>query len=169
MRNQVEQEVEEEDINAWDDFCRLKGFGDLVPAKAAAPAVDASVDASASDGKSATQKLAEEIKSLKASVQENLGKFQQQCTNLKVIRTKSEAAADADMLGNFVKALGGSITKTQRLVGMLEKMLVAEVDDSMVPKLLDLVKEVDSRYSSSLTWADKFGCGLDTKAKRQRK
>ena len=46
LRNQVELEVgEEEDMDAWDEFCRLQGFADLIPK------VETVEDASSARGK----------------------------------------------------------------------------------------------------------------------
>jgi hypothetical protein len=85
-----------------------------------------------------------------------------------VIKTKAEAAPDADMLSSFVKALHGAIAKNDRLVKLLERMLVQEVDDDQVPTLLKLIEQVDERFESMTSWATKFDCGT-TKAKKPRR
>ena len=60
---------------------------------------------------------------------------------------------------NFIKAIVGAITKTTKLVGILEKMLTQEVEDEQMPRMVTLMEDVDTRFASMEDWAERFGVG----------
>ena len=115
LKQQVEMELQDEDLQAFDALAEAKGFKQLLGVKnldAGASAASAA-DGTASDGgiKTEAQILAAQIESLKMNVTCTLQKFQAQCTSLKVIKTKAEASQDVDMLVAFIKSLHAAIGK----------------------------------------------------------
>ena len=175
-------EVETEDLMAWDDLCKLKGFENMckntkltiaaaevsgcrAPAAAEASAPKPSAE---DDTRSEGLELAIKIESLKANIKDTVLKYQDQSNTLKVCRTRAENHDDKDMIVPFVKGLSAQLSRTTRLLGMLDKMMTTAMDEKLIPKLLELMTSVDSRYENSMKWAVTFNC-QDAGTKRQRR
>ena len=171
LKQQAEWEMSEEDVDAWEDLCKMHGFENMLTITAPASSTTGS---SSSDvvvvEKSTEDVLSEQLQELKEQAAPTLLKFQAQKTELGVIKAKADNHTDTEMIGSFCKAIQGSLVKTGRLVVMLEQ-LVQEPDSvnaHKVPDFLKLIQETDARFSNHVEWAIKFGCGGATKSKKQR-
>ena len=173
LKQIVEVEMETEDLSAWDELCKLKGFANLCTKTKLELAESTEGKDPKKDPEEITetpgQVLAHKIERLKAGVRETLMKFQEQCTTLKVVRTRAESNKEKDMIGNFLKALGAQIGRTQRLVTMLDKMMTQAMEDKMIPKLLELMESVDERFENMMKWAVSFACDGGESGKRGKK
>ena len=157
LRVRVEIEACEEDLQSWGALCALKGFKNLWGSSTQGEAADPD-DALPLHNlmKTPDQKVAEEIEELKNDTPTPLQRFNNQSITLKLIRTKCESSLDVDMMSSFVKALTAAITKTEKVFSLFNNLLVKSVDESMMPKLIELIHETDTRFGSMLQWANKF-------------
>ena len=75
----------------------------------------------------------------------------------------------ADMIANFKQALTACISRTTRLVAMCEKVLQMQSNEEAMPKLFQLMKQVDERYDQMMSWATRFDLDEGVSAKKKKK
>jgi hypothetical protein len=180
LRQKVEMELAEDDIGAWEEMVKQKGFESqiftgvtkpleiptvayVVPASLESTATPEQVAASVVPvERTESMIMAGKIVKLKSIVNEEVARLNQHITNLKIMKTKADASADADMMVVFSKAISGCITRTSRLVTLVSKLLTEVVVDEKMPQLIDLLESCSEKYVYICNWAAKFDCQVET-------
>jgi hypothetical protein len=171
LKQKVEAEMDAEDVAAWDEIAKMKGFENfatkaaksmLAPSSGSAASTAVAEEITKSDG----EKMAERMESLKANVQTELSRYQLMNTNTKVTKTRAESLDDPELVAPFIKALTLSSAKIAKLCHMLERMITEPVNDTALPKVLQLMDEVDAKNAVNMDYAEKFNVGESKPAKK---
>lgn len=182
LRQVVEMELAEEDLEVFDEMVTSKGFGDLfkndvskmsgllsAPGASSSGGQDSTANANAV--MTAEEIMNLKIKNLKDSLEETIARFNSQNVSLKIIKAKMELGGDAEMMEAFGKAVVACITKTTRLIAMLDKLNAGyeQTNDDQLPKLVELLDAVDVKFDYIVAWSEKFNCTAEpTKKCRKR-
>jgi hypothetical protein len=176
LRQQVKMELAEEDIETWEEMVKARSIQGILiggggPSIFQAPAETSSTGAILANPteKTPTQIMAGKIEKLKANANSEVARLNQMVLDLKVMKTKADASEDADMMSTFSKALQGCVTRAQRLVQLVSKLITEPAVDEKMPQLVQLVESVDEKFVYFSNWARKFGCHADPVAAKQKR
>ena len=174
LRQTVEMEFAQEDLDAWDDLLKMQGFkvGAVVDATGdgAKPIGDGEVAVKTEPTeKSASMQMAAKIVSLEANVKTNLSRYNDMKLTTTIMKCKAEQVEDVQMLAALFENLTAAAAKLSKFCNLMEKLLTHDYDKTALPKLIVLMEQMDTRHASNVSWADKLGIGDGASKKRRKK
>ena len=188
LKHKVEAELNGDDIKVMDGLMMNNTVG--VPAAAAPEASFASdglAGPSAGSGVKTSQELAEEqmassIESLKADVPYYIKKYQDQELQDTLISTKAKSVMKASVKPKEKKRCQDLIDdlvlqnkRIQKLLKLLTRMITDPPEPSQLPKVVQLMSDLNTEISDNLEWAAKndllveSGNGAAPSKKKKRK
>ena len=158
LKLEIENEMAAEDLEA---------FGELTNPN---PTATGSTGATNTEAAAPTEseKLQIRIEQLKANCRGEIEKTQKMLMTTKLVKTRCEVNNGSHYYDALTKDCTKLVGLGQKLVNILERMLLEEPDDTMMPKVIKMIDDTAKVESIVEHWAGKYGFAEQSSGKRRR-